>query len=671
VAANGNYVVVWAGVGVANDPNDPDQYGLLMRLYSANGSPLTDEIRVNQTNEDTLILPDVAMDCDGNFVVAWQTDDDTTGHGIWAQRFDKTGSFVGDPIPVSYDDASIAPSVAMDADGDFVVTWANDNEWIGSTSLGSGLFARHYDANFMQGDTPEDQFLISADGSESSVAMDPNGNFAIAWKERYTVGITDYYSINVQRYDADGTPNGSMATPTSDSNQNQGYGPDIALDADGDYVVAWVDPSEVAHFSATTINGGTPESLAGEANRTPSVSMDAYGNFAIAWQVNISGEAFYVAEYEAGSDVALSTTLHHDPSYLMGHPDVAVAPGGGYKLTSWQYHSAGGFTPDIFVEGFTNPFGSPGTSTVTGRHIFYNQSLFDGNNAAIDATNDNAAIATDKSAYIPGAGVAVFGNITSFHRGINGIMVDLSSGGAHAGITACDFIFKVGNNNSPSGWSAAPAPSAISVIADGGGVGVDRVEITWANGDIANEWLEVQVLATAYTGLAATDVHFWGNRIGDTGDTPSPTLFATNSTDASRILANIGPGKPITDLFDVNRDGKADTTDSSIVFANIGNLLRIDISGGPFAPEGTPLSAVEDAGLASGIVAWGQRAHVSESVAASAGAISLPKQETGHQVRAAAIDTDDWRAEALFAAGDALDEILFELDDELLEPVLA
>src|SRR5205085_2665199 len=50
--------------------------------------------------------------------------------------------------------------------------------------------------------------------------------------------------------------------------------------------------------------------------------------------------------------------------------------------------------------------GSPGApdavpATVAGRFVFYNQSKFDGNNAAANASDD-AAIATDKIALLPG-----------------------------------------------------------------------------------------------------------------------------------------------------------------------------------------------------------------------------------------------------------------------------
>ena len=99
------------------------------------------------------------------------------------------------------------------------------------------------------------------------------------------------------------------------------------------------------------------------------------------------------------------------------------------------------------------------TSVVADRHLFYNESgtggatvRYDGNDAAINSLDDNA-IATDKTAYLPGAGPATFANVSSYTKGINGVMIDLA--GAHGSISASDFEFRVGNNNSPSTWGTA------------------------------------------------------------------------------------------------------------------------------------------------------------------------------------------------------------------------
>jgi hypothetical protein len=50
-----------------------------------------------------------------------------------------------------------------------------------------------------------------------------------------------------------------------------------------------------------------------------------------------------------------------------------------------------------------------------------------------------------------------------------------------------------------------------------GTAGSDRVEIIWDRGAIQNVWLQVTVLANGNTGLAAPDVFYFGNRIGNFG----------------------------------------------------------------------------------------------------------------------------------------------------------
>jgi hypothetical protein len=327
------------------------------------------------------------------------------------------------------------------------------------------------------------------------------------------------------------------------------------------------------------------------------------------------------------------TIIDNDGADAVTGTFAGVANGGTVAVSgaNYQVNYNGGTGNDVVLtyKGTVGPV----NSTVAARRIFYNQSVWDGNSAAINAVNDNAAIATNKSAYLPGAGVAVAANMTNFSRGINGIMVDLSAGGNHAAITASDFVFKVGNNNAPAGWANAPAPSAVSVIPNGGGAGIDRVEITWASGTIKNQWLEVQVLATANTGLAATDVHFWGNKIGDSASSSPATQFSTDATDAAQVFGTIGTGKPITDLRDYNRSGAVDSTDAAIVFANIGSIVRINIgAGGPFAPEADPAA---DSGVA-------------QALAATASSTSLPKLPGWISSRLASVDLNSGPIAKLF-----------------------
>ena len=83
---------------------------------------------------------------------------------------------------------------------------------------------------------------------------------------------------------------------------------------------------------------------------------------------------------------------------------------------------------------------------------------------------------------------------------------------------ASDFEFSVGNSDSPDLWSSAPEPASITVRSGDGVGSTGRVMILWSDGDISGEWLQVQVLPTASTNLTVADVFYFGNAIGESGN---------------------------------------------------------------------------------------------------------------------------------------------------------
>ncbi len=198
---------------------------------------------------------------------------------------------------------------------------------------------------------------------------------------------------------------------------------------------------------------------------------------------------------------------------------------------------------------------------VVGRQLFYNNSSFDGNNPAANAADD-AAIAAGKAPLFPG-NTATFANYSSYSRGINGVMVDIA-GLPSATLTAADFAFRVGNTNDPQSWTAAPTPQITLRL----GAGVDgsaRVELIWPDGAIVGQWLEVTVKATPRTGLAADDVFYYGNAIGETGNQAGNAIVdAADSTATQNNPRDSGNPAPIDFAYDFNRDGLVDTDDVTI-----------------------------------------------------------------------------------------------------------
>jgi hypothetical protein len=212
--------------------------------------------------------------------------------------------------------------------------------------------------------------------------------------------------------------------------------------------------------------------------------------------------------------------------------------------------------------------------------VFYNRSAWDGNDAGANASDDNA-VAPDKTALLPG-GTATFAHYTSYSRGLNGIMVDIA--GLAGTPTVSDFGFKFGNDNTPAGWSIAPAPVSVTVRVGAGAGGSARVTLIWndnnldgvvdANEAVAKQWLEVTVKATANTGLAADDVFYFGNAPGEAGDTTANAIV----NPADELLARANPRNflnpaPLDFPYDYNRDQRVDPADQLIARANQNNFL--------------------------------------------------------------------------------------------------
>jgi len=208
---------------------------------------------------------------------------------------------------------------------------------------------------------------------------------------------------------------------------------------------------------------------------------------------------------------------------------------------------------------------------IQGRNVFYNNSAFDGNNPASDQQDDDA-VATDKTALLPGQ-PATFANYMSYEKGINGIMVDIVD--PPATLTLNDFEFLVGNDTDIATWATALAPLSIKVREGAGDNASDRITLTWPDNTIQNTWLQVTVLATANTGLAQPDIFYFGNAIGETGN--SVTDARVNAIDA--LLARNNPRTltdpaPIDFPYDFNRDQRVNATDMLIARNNQTHFLN-------------------------------------------------------------------------------------------------
>jgi len=128
-----------------------------------------------------------------------------------------------------------------------------------------------------------------------------------------------------------------------------------------------------------------------------------------------------------------------------------------------------------------------------------------------------ASMATDKLPLLPGQS-STFANYTNYSRGLNGLVIDVV--GLPATVTdaqlAASFQFANWDGIAVAGFVALPGAAVPTVMGVSGGVaGSRRVRVTFPDNTLQNTWLRVTVVANADTGLAANDVFYFGNVIGD------------------------------------------------------------------------------------------------------------------------------------------------------------
>jgi hypothetical protein len=226
----------------------------------------------------------------------------------------------------------------------------------------------------------------------------------------------------------------------------------------------------------------------------------------------------------------------------------------------------GGASPMFLTNGtLTIP-----PATVTKRQTFYNNSYFDGFNPAITPSDLSTAIATDKTALLPGQ-AATFANYTSYTKGINGVVIEVENIQYQPQLD--EFEFRTGNTTTPSAWSLLTVPPTMTV--ETLAAGKVRIYFTWPDNTITKQWLEVLVKAKGPMGLPLDDVFYFGNAIGETGNqTANAFVDGSDFTYTRDNKHNFLNRALINDPADFNRDSLVDGTDLVIARDNSTNFIN-------------------------------------------------------------------------------------------------
>ena len=274
--SSGDFVVTWT--------SNSDVYA---QRYNAAGVAQGGEFQVN-TTQSLSHYSTVAMDPNGDFVVTWtRYEDGGFGKDVYAQRFNASGVAQGGELLVNTttSGSQTQSKVAMDADGDFVITWS------GADSSGYDIYAQRYSAaGARQGGETLVNTTTAGTQIDASVAMDPSGNFIVTWT---SYGQDFNRDIYAQRFDATGVKQGSEFLVNSTTADTQEYS-SIASDSTGNFVITWQSYNQdgssagiyAQRFAASGTRLGTEfqvNTFTAGVQEIPAIAMDPTGNFVITW----------------------------------------------------------------------------------------------------------------------------------------------------------------------------------------------------------------------------------------------------------------------------------------------------------------------------------------------------------------------------------------------------
>jgi hypothetical protein len=225
--ATGKFVVLYNVRTYSSHFGWSNTHTLMAQLYTSSGAANGKPIIVASPG---LIngSQGVAMAGGGNFVVAWNDDK------IYAQQYTSSGSKSGGQITVATGTVQppgwvLGPSVAMNANGRFVVSYTQFNEYM----------AQIYNANGSPSGGPVTiGTSINVEGTPSQVSMDNAGNITLAWTETVQNEAPGVEDVHMRRLAA-GATTPDPETIVNTTTQGTQAGPAIAATGNGSFVVIW------------------------------------------------------------------------------------------------------------------------------------------------------------------------------------------------------------------------------------------------------------------------------------------------------------------------------------------------------------------------------------------------------------------------------------------------
>ncbi|UCG69478.1 MAG: FG-GAP repeat protein, partial [Thermoplasmata archaeon] len=324
--------------------------------------------------------PDVAVDSNGNAIIVWR-DYRGPDSEIYAQKLDPSGAAVWSTSDVQVnqepDDYQTLPKVVVDPSDNAIVTWEDDrfsDTNVYAQKLNSTGFAQWgaTDKKVNQNDT--------GIKTEPDVAIDSSGNVIIVWEDNRD-GDTDVYA---QKLDLNGNPQWGLSDKKVNQNSSQSQSsPDVAVNSDGDAVVAWYDSrdywttyyeiyAQQLNFTGDAQWGVSDKKINqnpdDKRQNYPAVAVDQIGNIYIAWSDNRSDASTYIYAQKLSPHCPGRAYIYNGGSFMDSTADVILEGENNGDKFGFSVNTAddinGDGTSDVIVSA---PYYDDGGTTDAGR----------------------------------------------------------------------------------------------------------------------------------------------------------------------------------------------------------------------------------------------------------------------------------------------------------------
>ncbi|BAN46253.1 calcium-binding protein [Metapseudomonas resinovorans] len=286
---DGGYVISWASFG-----QDGSGWGAYLQRFNANGVKVGGEVRINTTTLGEQDGPAVTSLADGGYLAVWEGSGSGDQSGIFAQRFNASGVKVGveTRVNTTTTNEQTDPVVTLLKNGSYVVTWQTclpDNDGNDDTSGPGDIYAQLYNASGVRiGAETRVNTTITGNQQEPRVAALADGSYIVVWDGN---GVGDVDGIFTQRFNASGVKVGGETRVNTTTAGHQEFGSIAAL-ADGGYVITW---------EAYDANGMNPDihsqRFDANGNKVSGLTGDALAN-TLSW----TGTSSVIIDAGAGND---------------------------------------------------------------------------------------------------------------------------------------------------------------------------------------------------------------------------------------------------------------------------------------------------------------------------------------------------------------------------------